>query len=49
MSGLAAALEAVVAGRAITETDRAELAWAAELLAPLCLVGWDTGGEPWLP
>jgi hypothetical protein len=26
-----------------------ELERAAELLAPFCLVGWDTGGEEWVP
>jgi hypothetical protein len=26
-----------------------ELEHAAELLAPYCLVGWDTGGEDWVP
>ena len=27
----------------------AELERAAALLAPFCLVGWDTGGEEWVP
>jgi hypothetical protein len=27
--------------------DRALLERAAELVAPYCLVGWDTGGVPW--
>ena len=27
----------------------AELDRAAALLAPYCLVGWDTGGEEWVP
>jgi hypothetical protein len=27
----------------------AELDRAATLLAPFCLVGWDTGGEEWIP
>jgi hypothetical protein len=27
----------------------AELERAAALLAPYCLVGWDTGGEEWIP
>ena len=27
----------------------AELEGAAALLAPYCLVGWDTGGEEWVP
>ena len=26
-----------------------ELEHAAALLAPYCLVGWDTGGEEWVP
>jgi hypothetical protein len=26
-----------------------ELERAAALLAPFCLVGWDTGGEEWVP
>jgi len=29
--------------------DRALLERVAELLAPYCLVGWDTGGEAWTP
>jgi hypothetical protein len=29
--------------------DRAELVRVAELIAPYCLVGWDTGGVPWDP
>jgi len=29
--------------------DRAFLETVAELLGPHCLVGWDTGGEPWEP
>jgi putative methionine-R-sulfoxide reductase with GAF domain len=29
--------------------DRALLERLAELLAPYCLVGWDTGGETWSP
>ena len=27
----------------------AELGQVAALLAPYCLVGWDTGGEQWVP
>jgi hypothetical protein len=27
----------------------AELGHVATLLAPYCLVGWDTGGEQWVP
>jgi putative methionine-R-sulfoxide reductase with GAF domain len=29
--------------------DRAFLRHVAALLSPYCLVGWDTGGEPWQP
>jgi hypothetical protein len=29
--------------------DRSLLEQVAELLAPYCLVGWDTGGEAWTP
>ena len=29
--------------------DAALLGRAAELIAPYCLVGWDTGGVPWDP
>jgi len=29
--------------------DRAGLERVAELIAPYCLVGWDTGGIPWDP
>jgi hypothetical protein len=29
--------------------DRTSLEQVAELIAPYCLVGWDTGGETWLP
>jgi len=38
----------VVASDLSTE-DRALLERVAELLAPYCLVGWDTGGEAWTP
>jgi hypothetical protein len=31
------------------EEDRAFLERVALLLSPYCLVGWDTGGEPWQP
>lgn len=31
------------------EADHAFLADVAALVAELCLVGWDTGGEAWLP
>jgi hypothetical protein len=29
--------------------DRAFLERVALLISPYCLVGWDTGGEPWEP
>ena len=29
--------------------DPERLAQVAALIAPYCLVGWDTGGEPWNP
>ena len=29
--------------------DPERLARVAALIAPYCLVGWDTGGEPWSP
>ena len=31
------------------EIDRAFLERVALLVSPYCLVGWDTGGEPWQP
>jgi putative methionine-R-sulfoxide reductase with GAF domain len=31
------------------EEDRALLERVAELIAPYCLVGWDTGGQTWSP
>jgi putative methionine-R-sulfoxide reductase with GAF domain len=31
------------------EPDQTSLEQVAELIAPYCLVGWDTGGETWLP
>jgi hypothetical protein len=31
------------------DQDRTSLEQVAELIAPYCLVGWDTGGETWLP
>jgi L-methionine (R)-S-oxide reductase len=34
---------------AFGEGDRHFLERVAELLSPYCLVGWDTGGEPWEP
>jgi L-methionine (R)-S-oxide reductase len=34
---------------AFTERDRTFLERVALLISPHCLVGWDTGGEPWRP
>ena len=34
---------------AFGEGDRQFLEQLAELISPYCLVGWDTGGEPWEP
>jgi GAF domain-containing protein len=34
---------------AFTERDRTFLERVALLISPQCLVGWDTGGEPWQP
>jgi putative methionine-R-sulfoxide reductase with GAF domain len=31
------------------DPDLTSLVQVAELIAPYCLVGWDTGGETWLP
>ena len=33
----------------LSPEDRALLERVADLLAPYCLVGWDTGGEAWTP
>ena len=33
----------------LSPEDRELLERVAELLAPYCLVGWDTGGEAWAP
>jgi GAF domain-containing protein len=33
----------------IGEADREFLEHVAALLSPHCLLGWDTGGEPWEP
>ena len=33
----------------LSAEDRALLERVAELLAPYCLVAWDTGGEAWTP
>ena len=35
--------------RAASRRSSTELERAAALLAPYCLVGWDTGGEEWVP
>ncbi len=32
-----------------SDPDQKSLEQVAELIAPYCLVGWDTGGETWLP
>ena len=34
---------------AFGDADRGFLERVAELLSPHCLLGWDTGGEPWEP
>jgi L-methionine (R)-S-oxide reductase len=34
---------------AFGEADRRFLEHVAALVSPYCLVGWDTGGEPWEP
>jgi GAF domain-containing protein len=34
---------------AFGDGDRSFLESVAALLSPYCLVGWDTGGEPWEP
>jgi putative methionine-R-sulfoxide reductase with GAF domain len=36
-------------GVSADEIDRAFLERVAVLIAPYCLVGWDTGGEAWSP
>jgi putative methionine-R-sulfoxide reductase with GAF domain len=33
----------------LNDEDRALLERVAELIAPYCLVGWDTGGQEWSP
>jgi putative methionine-R-sulfoxide reductase with GAF domain len=38
-----------VVAPALSAEDRALLERVAEVLAPYCLVGWDTGGEAWTP
>jgi hypothetical protein len=32
-----------------SDPEQKSLVQVAELIAPYCLVGWDTGGETWLP
>ena len=34
---------------AFGDADRTFLEGVAGLISPYCLVGWDTGGEPWEP
>jgi hypothetical protein len=41
--------ELAVAPEGIGAEEGALLERVAELLAPYCLVGWDTGGEAWSP
>jgi hypothetical protein len=41
--------ELAVVPEGIGAEERALLERVAELLAPYCLVGWDTGGEAWSP
>jgi hypothetical protein len=36
-------------GATTSDTVEGELNRTAALLAPYCLVGWDTGGEEWVP
>jgi hypothetical protein len=36
-------------GSAVAQEAETELERTAALLAPYCLVGWDTGGEEWVP
>jgi hypothetical protein len=36
-------------GREPAQAVAAELGRVVALLAPYCLVGWDTGGEQWVP
>jgi hypothetical protein len=33
----------------VDDRDRAFLHRVSQLLSPYCLVGWDTGGEEWIP
>jgi hypothetical protein len=39
----------LVSTTALDEATRAAWERVADLLAPYCLVGWDTGGETWDP
>lgn len=39
----------LVAGAPLDETARSSWERVADLIAPYCLVGWDTGGEDWEP
>jgi hypothetical protein len=39
----------IALGTELVDDDRDAIARIAELLSPYCLVGWDTGGEPWNP
>jgi hypothetical protein len=39
----------IALGTELVDDDRDAMARIAELLSPYCLVGWDTGGEPWNP
>ena len=41
--------ELQVAGSERTAEDRDFLERVALLISPYCLVGWDTGGEAWVP
>ena len=38
-----------IVGSELDPEDRAFLEGVALLIAPYCLVGWDTGGEAWTP
>jgi hypothetical protein len=39
----------VVPAEAVRPGDEALLERVATIIAPYCLVGWDTGGRPWEP
>jgi hypothetical protein len=41
--------ELAVVATKLDDQDRALLERVAELIAPYCLVGWDTGGQAWSP